>query len=341
MTTQSLKKMVLVLAAVMMMALVAVGGVAAQAPDDGVEGDLFSQMAETLGMTREELLQTLLEGQTLREVAEAQGVEPWQLASGMSSRGRRPFAGGAPFPPEIGLEVVAEALDMTPEALKEAREAGTTLDALIAEKGLDPETVAAEIKAEAAARIEAAAEAGDLPEARAEAMIERLESSDWIERWVAGELQGPPRLVVVEKTFRFMAETLAEVLDMTPEALRDALREGQTAAALIEAQGMTPEAVAATLQAETIARIEAAVAEGDLTEAQGEALIAHVEDAEAIEDWLAGERPGLLRKLGITRKAMDWLRRHPRMRRLLRPGRTPRRGPSSGPRSGARSGPRW
>jgi sulfur carrier protein ThiS len=318
------RTLVLVLV-VMMMSITSVGGAAAQAPDDGMDGDLFTRMAETLGMTREALLQTLLEGQTLREVAEAQDVEPRHLLPRPATGGRRPFAGGAPVPPEAGLEMLAKALDMTPAALKEAREAGTSLTELIESEGLDPEVVAAEIKAEAVARIEAAAAEGDLPEARAEAMIERLETSDWIERWVAGELQGPPRLVVVEKTFRFMAEALADLLGMTPEALRDALREGQTAAALIEAQGLTPEEVAATLQTETIARIKQAVEDGDLTESQGDALVAHVEDAEVIEDWLAGERPGLLRKLGIARKAMGWLRRHPRMRRLVRPGRVPRR----------------
>lgn len=147
-----------------------------QSPDDPPQ-DMMGRIAEKLGMTREALLEALLEGQTLRDVAEAQGVE---IRPGAPGQARF-------LPREAAGEVIAAALDMTPDELQEAIRSGQTVPELVEAAGLDPAALAAEIKAAASADIQQAVADGDLDEDRAQAIIERLETSDAVERWLSGE----------------------------------------------------------------------------------------------------------------------------------------------------------
>lgn len=171
---------------------VGVGAVAAQTPDDEdevtVENDLIARMAESMDLTREALLQTLLNGQTFREVMDQQGVTLRDVMP-RPMVGRR---GGPPMPhPEMSLDVLSEALGMEPEAIRDALSEGQTVPELIEAEGLSVEAVADDLKDAVVERVEDAVEEGKIDEDRADAMLERLEESDVIEQWLAGEAPFP------------------------------------------------------------------------------------------------------------------------------------------------------
>ena len=155
----------------------AVGGVWAQSPDEPVD-DAIARLAGRLDMSRTELLEALLEGQTLQDVAAAQGVD-------VRGSGRGPM--GLPVQGEVVVETVAQALNMTVEELKAAMREGHRVSDLVAEAGLDADVVAAEIKAAAVARIDEAQADGKLDASRAESLIDRIEETDAVEAWLSGE----------------------------------------------------------------------------------------------------------------------------------------------------------
>jgi sulfur carrier protein ThiS len=296
-----------VVAVVMMASLTSVA--AAQGPDDPDGTDLVARIAENLGMTREGLLKALLTGKTLQEVAEEQGVEPRRWGHPLL-RGRGAAGLVVPLPPGAGVEIVAELLQMDPQALREALEVGQTVPELLEEAGLSADVVAAQVKAALTERIEQAVEEGKLSEERAAISTERLEGSDFIERWLAGERSG--RRGIVRPGVAI--DGVAEALGKEPDELRQALRAGQTVPELVADAGLEPADVAADIEAGMIARIEAALEEGRIDEAHAAAAIERLQASDVIERWLAGEapqrdtqRPGA----ALGKRVFDWLRRHP------------------------------
>lgn len=313
------RKWMLALVSVIALLVSTVGVVAAQTPQDEGPDDALARMAEELGMTRETLLEALLEGQSLQDVAESQGVDPrrWFQARWMP----RPVPLRVPplegMPMDAVVEVLAEAVDMEPAELREALAEGTTIPQLLVERNLDPETVAAEVKAATIERIRDAVEEGNLGEARADRMIERLEASDVLERWLSGERPLSPEDVPMDVKL----EVVAEALGMTAEDLREALREGQTVPELVDEVGLDPDVLAADIKAEMIARIQKAVEEGELDEDRAELTIERLEASDAIERWLSGEaprRPSPRQLLQLGKRTVRLLREHPRLRRFFR-----------------------
>lgn len=95
---------------------------------------LKEQIAETLGMTKEELLAEKEAGKTLKEVAEEQGVALEELKDLFHS-----------FRMPVRLHFISEATGESVDTLRDQREAGTLQDYLIS-LGFDME----DLKAEAA-----------------------------------------------------------------------------------------------------------------------------------------------------------------------------------------------
>ena len=311
------KRVSLGLLVLAMLVSVGVGAVAAQSPDDEgevtVENDLIARMADAMDLTREELLQALLDGQTFRAVMDQQDVTLRDVMPRPSVRRR----GGPPVAhPKVSLEVVSEVLGMEPEAVREALSEGETLADLIETQGLDEDEVVADLKAGAIARIDAAVADGRLDEDRAQAMIARIEESDLehlLERPFEPRPQMPPLAL----------EMLAEALDMTEEDLQAALKDGQTVPEIVEAEGLSVEAVADDLKDVMVERVEDAVAEGTLEEERADAMLERLEDSDVIEQWLAGEAPFPGARDGVVDRVREWLRSAPRVLRFLR-GRFPR-----------------
>jgi hypothetical protein len=310
-----LRKWILAMVTAVVM-LGSLAGVAlAQGPDDPQGGDLMARIAEGIGITREELLQALLTGKTLKEVAEGQDVEPGRWLHGpLRKRGAAGPLG--PLPPETRIEILAEILELEPKALHEALTAGRTTSDLLEEAGLSTDVAAAQVKAALIERIERAVEEGKLAEERAAAAIEWLETSEFIERWLAGE--GPVRHAIAPPGVAL--DVVAEALGMEPGELRRALRGGQTVAELAADADLEPADVADDIKAGMIARIEVAVEEGHVDAVQAEAAIERLEASDAIERWLEGEAPGRATQrsgVALGRRAFDWLRRHPAAARTV------------------------
>jgi hypothetical protein len=85
-------------------------------------------------------------------------------------------------------------------------------------------------------------------------------------------------------------DVAAEALGITEDELHDALRDGQTIAEVASAQGVEVQAVIDALVAEATTRIDAAVADGDLTEEEATERKADLEGR--VTDLVNGELPG-------------------------------------------------
>lgn len=296
---------------------VGVGVVAAQGPDDEgevtVENDFIARMADAMDLTREELLQTLLDGQTFREVMDQQDVNLRDVMPRPPMRRR----GGPPMAhPEVSLEVISEVLGMESDAVREALKTGETLADLIEARGLDEDEVVADLKAGAIERVNQAIEDGKIDEDRADAMIARIEESD-LERLLERTFEPRPPMPPIA------LEVLAEALDVTEEDLQAALEEGQTVPEIIEAEGLSVEAVADDLKDAMVERVEEAVADGKLEEERADVILERLEDSDVIEQWLAGETPFPGARNGVVDRVREWLRAAPRVLRFLH-GRFPR-----------------
>lgn len=71
-------------------------------------------------------------------------------------------------------------------------------------------------------------------------------------------------------------DALADALGLTPEALQAELEAGQTLAEIVTAQGVTTTDLAAFMEAAMQAGLEQAVAEGALTQAQADQMLAQM-----------------------------------------------------------------
>ena len=192
----------------------------------GGHGDV---VAEALGMTVDELREALAEGQTVAELAEAQGVALEDVADGLvadhSEQIQRavedgrltqeeaderiaelearileelesgelggPGGPGGPGRPRGGHgDVVAEALGMTVDELREALADGQTVAELVEAQGVALQDVADALVADHTEQIQRAVEDGRLTQEEADERIAELEARI-LEELESGELGGP------------------------------------------------------------------------------------------------------------------------------------------------------
>lgn len=160
---------------------------------------------------------------------------------------------------------------------------------LAAELGITTEELAQAIKNVQLADVDEALANGDIPEEMAERLRERIEESDGLipflplpgfvhghgGRGGPGLFDGFPRAPFA---FHLPLEAAAEFLDITEDELRDELNEGSTLAETAVAHGSTREALKAHLVEAANARIEEKVVDGDIDEADAEALRAEAEE---------------------------------------------------------------
>jgi len=308
------RKIATIASVALMLAILVTGVVVAQSADDEGPDDLIARIADRLDLSRTELLEALLEGQSLTDVAAEQGVD-------LPARGnQRPGMRGQLNPPVdiprgMMLEVLADVLGMTPQDLRAAFHEGQRVPDLVAAAGLDPTIIAARIKAEMISRIQAAVDEGKLPPDRAEVLIDRLEASDTIERWLAGE---QPPVTLEQRLHRAGWEALADALGMSVEDLQQSLREGQTVADLMDAADVDPDTVSEKVKTALIECVQQAVQDGEISAEQGEELIAHIEASTALDDWLSGQhprrRPTPRDLLNLGRRVYRFFQEHPKLK---------------------------
>jgi polyhydroxyalkanoate synthesis regulator phasin len=85
------------------------------------------------------------------------------------------------------------------------------------------------------------------------------------------------------------ADVVTELLGLSEDEIREALRDGQTLAELAEARGVSEETLVDALVDEAAEHLEEHVAVGDLTEEEAAERLEHLE--ERITDRVNGERP--------------------------------------------------
>ena len=308
------RKIATIASAALMLSMLVTGVVAAQSADDEGPDDLIAHIADRLGLNRTELLEALLEGQSLADVAAAQGVD--LPVRGNQRPGMRDHLNPpVDIPQGMMLEILADVLGMTPQDLRAALHEGQRVPDLVAAAGLDPTIIAARIKAEAISQIQAAVDEGKLPSDRAEVLIDRLEASDRIERWLAGE---QPPATLEQKLRRAGWEALADSLGMSVEDLQQSLREGQTVADLMDAAGVDPDTVSEKVKTALIECVEQAAQDGEVSAEQGEKLIARIEASTTLDDWLSGQhpqrRPTPRELLNLGRRVYRFFQEHPKLR---------------------------
>jgi uncharacterized protein (DUF433 family) len=195
------------------------------------------------------------------------------------------------------LEVVAGALEMTVDELRDALADGQTIADLAEAKGVALEDIADAMVAAQTEHLQQAVEDGRLTQEEADAKLAEMEA-DILERLESGEFAGPggpggPGMPGGPRGEHFGAslDVVAEALGMTVDELRDALADGQTIADLAEAKGVALEDVAAALVAAETEHLQQAVEDGRLTQEEADAKLAEME-ANILEHLESGEFVG-------------------------------------------------
>lgn len=143
-------------------------------------------------------------------------------------------------------------------------------------------------------RVDAAVAAGDLTEAQATELKQRIAAGDMplVGLGKRGHHGG-----FGERIHHAVdLGVAATYLGVTEDSLRTSLRNGSTLAALATANGKTADGLAAALLAAARADLDAAVAAGKLTEAQKTRILADLDDR--IDDVVSGELRGPRRAFG-------------------------------------------
>ncbi len=169
----------------------------------------------------------------------------------------------------------------------------TFLDTFASELGVSTDELAPAAKAAAIAAINAAVEAGDLTQAAADRMIERVNEWDGDGcRWIGFKLGHWGQHAARVDFLTGMWEAAATSLDMTTAELREALTDS-TLEEVATAEGVPYADVVAAALASAQADVDAAVEAGTITQEKADAIIERVEatlNDGNIGDW--GSRRG-------------------------------------------------
>jgi lambda repressor-like predicted transcriptional regulator len=183
-------------------------------------------------------------------------------------------------------EVVSELLDLTPEEMREAFLEGTTLAELSQAQGVPVSDLISALATEAETRVAERLEAGDITQEQADRFLDGLE--DRITERVNAD-----RPVREERGHRGHhgegAEIVSELLNMTPEEIREGFQSGSTLAELAEDRGVATEDLVDALVADARARVDAKLESGAITEEQADSILENMK--ERIEDRVNADRP--------------------------------------------------
>lgn len=157
------------------------------------------------------------------------------------------------------LDEAAKRLDVTPQKLREALSAARDV------------------------RLDQAVKHGRLTQKQADAIRERRKQSG---RVLGGPFGGPrglrghgPGFGPARVARRAIFLDLAEALGISRAQLREQLRDGKSVADIAKAQGKSLDDVRAAVKADATRRADEAVKDRDLTQAQADELLAHLDDA--------------------------------------------------------------
>jgi hypothetical protein len=152
------------------------------------------------------------------------------------------------------------------------------------ELGVTPAQVTAALKQAMTNRVDAALAAGEITQAQAKAMKERIDAGEVPLVGVGGHHGGPGH----GPGFGSL-DAAADFLGVTEAQLKERLRAGETLAEIAQAEGETRGSLVSALVAAAKAHLDEEVAEGDLTPARRTQLLATLESR--IQDAVDGEIP--------------------------------------------------
>jgi hypothetical protein len=184
---------------------------------------------------------------------------------GHHGRGHRGGPGSGSLLASDVLANAAAFLGMTPADLATALKGGKTLAQVAVDKGKTAAALITALNAGAKKNVDAAVAAGWITEAQATTLLERL--ADEVESLVNA---GPP---VVKARGAGPLAAAATYLGMTVADLRTALQGGKSLAQVATDKGKSVDGLVAALTADAKKKLDAAVAAGDITQAQANTLL--------------------------------------------------------------------
>jgi len=194
-------------------------------------------------------------------------------------------------------ELVAEPLGMTVDEVVAALQDGQSVADLAAEKGVALDTIVEALLAPRREALETAVENGRLTQEEADEMLaemqakitERLQEPGLpMGQGPAGQMQRAERM---GWQIHGQVHIVAETLGMPEQDLIAALRDGQSVAQVAEEQGVALETVVEALLAPRREALAQQVAEGKLTQAEADEMLAEME-AKITERLQAPWQPG-------------------------------------------------
>jgi hypothetical protein len=150
------------------------------------------------------------------------------------------------------------------------------------ELGVTPSALADALKNALEKRVDAAVAAGRITEAQGDEMKQRIESGEF-------PFPGPaPGMFFHHELFRGF-EAAATYLGLSEEELHSKLESGKSLAEVAKEQDKSVDGLVDALVADAKKHLDEEVAEGDLTQAQADQMLSHLEDG--IRAIVSGERP--------------------------------------------------
>jgi uncharacterized protein (DUF433 family) len=175
---------------------------------------------------------------------------------------------------QAALDAAAQKLGMTTQALMTELRGGKTLADVAKEKNVSTDDLKAAIVKTVGAQIDQAVKDGKLTQAQADKAKTELNNLSLDQLWFK---RGPANMPGAR--FAMGQEVLnaaAQKLGMTPQALMTELRSGKTLTDTAKEKNVSPDDLKAAIVAAVDARIDQAVKDGTLTQAQADQIKAQV-----------------------------------------------------------------
>jgi uncharacterized protein involved in exopolysaccharide biosynthesis len=159
--------------------------------------------------------------------------------------------------------------------------------------GVEPEELSGALKQALENRLDEAVEDGRLTEEQADRLKERLQADEFPLFRGPGPL-APPRLHRHGPRLFAVLDAAADYLDVPEGELRERLREGETLAEIARGEGKPVDGLVDALVTEKTKRLDEAVEDGRLTDAQRDRIVARLREhtTDLVNGRLPTPRPG-------------------------------------------------
>jgi hypothetical protein len=194
--------------------------------------------------------------------------------------------GGAALAIGLGAAGAIAASDvLSPKAESQA-----VIDDAAEQLGVEPSELSDALKDALKSRVDAAVDAGRLTEAQGKALKERIDSGDTPLLFGGlGRFGGPGGHGLGHFGHLGKLDAAASYLGLSEAELREQLADGKTLAEIAKAEGKSVDGLVQALVKEGKARLDQAVADGKLTQAQADELAENLD--ERMTDLVNGELP--------------------------------------------------